>query len=71
MIRRDKRHIGKTAIVTDSKSHFFGRKGIVKGFRGDWGRDASGKIVPFVFVFFNDGNGSWPIPGHKLELVNS
>lgn len=70
MIRRDRRHIGKSVRVIDEKSRFFGRIGVVKGFRGDWGKGADGKIVPFVFVMFaNDGYGSWPFPGHKLERV--
>lgn len=62
MIRRDKRNIGKRVRATHPKSLYFGRIGVVRGFRGDESRGN-----PYVEVSFNGFVDT--VSGRWLEKV--
>ena len=69
MISRNKRNIGKRVRVVSSCKDWGGREGVVKGFRGDWGKLPNGKVSPYVNVYIYSIKEIWPMPGHLLERI--
>lgn len=65
MVKRDKRNINKVVEIIDINSVLNGRKGIIKGFRGDYE-----KHVPYVNVYLFDTKSIWSFSGKNLRYIN-